>query len=166
MSTTADMIELNRMHVVIGFTMEGSYLFETRRSSSCDASEDGITTQLSKCMDEALLDLRQVQVKHGEETGGVFWKYDSILCTPAQEKKPRTRNAVNNSMSTEIRPSIKYLYLAPGLLKKKKKAGHFSSFFEIDFNRVFENIKNNLSTHMQCKTVFQLAPHRRIVHLQ
>ena len=43
---------------------------------------------------------------------------------------------------------------------------HFSSFFEIYFNRVFENIKNNLSTHMQCETVFQLAPHRRIVHLQ
>ena len=58
-------------------------------------------------------------------------------------KKLRTRNSVNNSMSTEIRPSIKY-----------------SSFFEIYFNRVLGNIKNNLSTHMQCKTVFQLAPHR------
>ena len=65
------------MHVAIWFTMEGSYLFETRRSSSCDASEDGITTQLSKCMDGALLDLRQVQIKHGEETEGVFWKYAS-----------------------------------------------------------------------------------------
>ena len=50
--------------------MEGSYLFETRRSSSCDASEDGITTQLSKCMDGALLDLRQVQIKHGEKSSG------------------------------------------------------------------------------------------------
>ena len=85
MSTTADMIERNRMHVAIWFTREGSYLFETRRSSSCDASEDGITTQHSKCMDGALLDLRQVQIKHGEETDGVFWKYDSILCTLAKK---------------------------------------------------------------------------------
>ena len=67
MSTTADMIELKS----IWFTMEGSYLFETRRSSSCDSSEDGITTQLSKCIDGALLDLRQVQIKHDEETDGV-----------------------------------------------------------------------------------------------
>ena len=119
MSTTADMIELNHMHVAIWLTMEGSYLFETRRSSSCDASEDGITTQLSKCVDEALLDLRQVQIKHGEETDGVFWRYASIVCTPAQEKKLRTRIVVNNSMSTEIKPSIKYLYLASELLKKK-----------------------------------------------
>ena len=81
MSTTADMIELKS----IWFTMEGSYLFETRRSSSCDSSEDGITTQLSNCIDGALLDLRQVQIKHDEETDGVFWKYASILCTPAQE---------------------------------------------------------------------------------
>ena len=73
------------MHVAIWFTMEGSYLFDARRSSSCDTSEDGITTQLSKCMDGALLDLRQVPIKHGEETDGVFWKYASILCTPAQE---------------------------------------------------------------------------------
>ena len=52
------------MHVAIWFTMKGSYLFETRRSSSCDdASEDEITTQLSKCMDGALLDLRQVCIR-------------------------------------------------------------------------------------------------------
>ena len=73
------------MHVAIRFTMEtmeGSYLFET----SCDASKDGIAAQLSKCMDGAFLGLRQVQIKHGEETDGVFWKYASVLCTPAQEK--------------------------------------------------------------------------------
>ena len=60
------------MHVAFWFTMEGSHLFETRRSSSCDTSEDGITAQLSKCMDGALLDLRQVQIKYSEETDGVF----------------------------------------------------------------------------------------------
>ena len=82
--------EYNRWHdrtkAIYACTMEGSYLLDTRRSSSCDASEDGITTQLSKSMDGALLDLRQVQIKHGEETDGVFWKYASILCTPAKEK--------------------------------------------------------------------------------
>ena len=68
MSTTADMIEL-KSYDCCNLVYNGS---ETRRSSSCDASKDGITTQLSKCMDGALLDLRQVQIKHSEETDGVF----------------------------------------------------------------------------------------------
>ena len=72
------------MHVAIWFTMEGSYSFET----SCDASKDGITTQLSKCMDGALLDLRQVQIKHGEETDGVFCKYAMpVSCAHRPKKK-------------------------------------------------------------------------------
>ena len=82
MSTTADMIELRSYACLqLLFTMEGSYLFENRRSSSCDASEDGITMY-----GWSILDLRQVQIKHGEEADGVFWKYASVLCTPAQEK--------------------------------------------------------------------------------
>ena len=85
MSTTADMIEPKSYVCCNWDKVLGNYLFETRRSSSCDASEDRITTQLSKCMDGALLDLRQVQIKHGEETDVVFWKYAGILCTPAQE---------------------------------------------------------------------------------
>ena len=67
--------------------MAGNYLFEIGRGSSCDASEDGITTQLSKCMDGALLDLRQVQIKHSEATDGVFlgWR----MVNPRLAETPR-----------------------------------------------------------------------------
>ena len=69
-----------------------------------------------------------------------------------------------------IRPSKKkQLMFSVRIFEKEGGSGAFFLlfFFEIYFNRFSENIKDNLKHSLvQCETVRQFGPHRRILHFQ